>query len=56
MVISAHRISDLSKSLKKAAPLVAEKFQFGVEAQFAFMLFVVVVVFYLSWTAVLVST
>ncbi len=50
-----HRISDLSKSLRKAAPLVAEKFQFGVEAQFAVMLFAVVFLFYLTWTAILVS-
>ncbi len=50
-----HRISDLSKSLRKAAPLVAEKFQFGLEAQFAFMLFAVVFLFYLTWTAILVS-
>ncbi len=50
-----HRISDLSKSLRKAAPLVVEKFQFGVEAQFAVMLFAVVFLFYLTWTAILVS-
>lgn len=34
---------------------MVEKFQFGVEAQFAGMLFVVVLLFYLSWTAILVS-
>ena len=53
--LCVYRISDLSKSLRKAAPAMAEKFQFGVEAQFAGMLFVVVVLFYSSWTAMLVS-
>jgi len=49
------RISDLGKSLKKAAPVIQEKFQFGVEAQFAGMLFAVVALFYASWTTLVVS-
>jgi len=49
------RISDLGKSLKKAAPLITEKFQLGVEAQFARMLLAVVVLFYISWTGLMVS-
>lgn len=49
------RISDIGKSLKKAAPLITEKFQLGVEAQFARMLLAVVVLFYISWTGLMVS-
>lgn len=49
------RISDLGKSLKKAAPIIQEKFQLGVEAQFARMLLAVVVLFYISWTGLMVS-
>ena len=35
--------------------MITEKFQLGVEAQFARMLFVVVVLFYVSWTTTVVS-
>ena len=45
----------MGKSIKKAAPVITEKFQLGVEAQFARMLFVVVVLFYVSWTTTVVS-
>ena len=34
---------------------MAEKFQLGVEAQFARMLFAVVVLFYISWSTIVVS-
>lgn len=49
------RISGIGSALKKAAPLITEKFQLGVEAQFARMLFAVVALFYVSWTALVVS-
>ena len=49
------RISDLGKSLKRAAPVISEKFQLGVEAQFVRMLFSVVLLFYVSWTTIVVS-
>ena len=49
------RISDLGKSIKAAAPLITEKLQLGVEAQFARMLFAVVALFYISWTVIVVS-
>ena len=52
---STHRISDLGKSLKRAAPVITEKFQLGVEAQFVGMLFTVVLLFYVSWTTIVVS-
>lgn len=51
-----HRISDLGTALKRAAPLITEKFQLGVEAQFARMLFAVVALFYVSWTTLVVSS
>lgn len=50
-----HRISDIGIAIKKAAPIITEKFQLGVEAQFARMLFAVVALFYVSWTTLLVS-
>lgn len=46
------RISDLGRSLRRAAPFISEKFHLGVEAQFARMLFAVVVLFYVSWTLI----
>ena len=49
------RISGIGIALKKAAPIITEKFQLGVEAQFARMLFAVVALFYVSWTALVVS-
>jgi len=45
----------LGKSLKKAGPLITEKFQLGVEAQFARMLFAVTALFYFTWTTLVVS-
>ncbi len=54
-IFSKFRISDLGNALKKAAPVITEKFQLGVEAQFARMLFAVVALFYLSWTTLVVS-
>ena len=50
-----HRISDIGIAIRKAAPIITEKFQLGVEAQFARMLFAVVALFYVSWTTLLVS-
>ena len=52
----ACRISDFRLAIKKAAPMITEKFQFGVEAQFARMLFAVVALFYVSWTTIVVSS
>ena len=49
------RISDLGKSIKRAAPVISEKFQLGVEAQFVRMLFSVVLLFYVSWTTIVVG-
>ena len=49
------RISDLGKSLKRAAPVISEKFPLGVAAQFVRMLFTVVLLFYVSWTTIVVS-
>ena len=49
------RISDIGIALKKAAPILTERFQLGVEAQFARMLFAVVALFYVSWTTLVVS-
>ena len=55
-VILISRISDLGRSLRRAGPFISEKFHLGVEAQFARMLFAVVVLFYISWTAIVVSS
>lgn len=46
------RISDLGKSLKTG---ITEKFQLGVEAEFGRMFFLVVVLFYITWTTIVVS-
>ena len=35
--------------------MITEKFQLGVEAQFARMLFAVVGLYYISWTTIVVS-
>ena len=53
--MSVCRISDIGIALKKAAPILTERFQLGVEAQFARMLFAVVALFYVSWTTLVVS-
>ena len=53
--LNPSRISDFGKSIKKAAPIIQEKFQLGVEAQFARMLLCVVILFYVSWTTLMVS-
>lgn len=50
------RISDLGKSLKTAAPVLSDKLQLGVEAKFLRMFVVVVILFYLSWLPIVVST
>ena len=49
------RISDIGITLKKAAPILTERLQLGIEAQFAGMLFAVVALFYVSWTTLVVS-
>lgn len=54
-LLLSRRISDLGKTIKAAAPIFTEKFQLGVEAQFARMLFAVVALFYISWTTIVVS-
>ena len=46
------RISDLGKSLKTG---ISEKFQLGVEAEFGRMFFFVVLLFYITWTTIVVS-
>lgn len=45
-------ISDLGKSLKTG---ISEKFQLGVEAEFGRMFFFVVLLFYITWTTIVVS-
>ena len=54
-IMLCSRISDIGIALKKAAPILTERFQLGVEAQFARMLFAVVALFYVSWTTLVVS-
>ena len=46
------RISDFGKTLKTG---ISEKFQLGVEAEFGRMFFFVVILFYITWTTIMVS-
>ena len=48
------RISDLNKSIKKAAPLIGESLKLSIEAQFARMLLAITALFYLSWLPIVV--
>lgn len=49
------KVSDLGQRLKKTAPAIGEWLQLSVEAQFARMLLVVTILFYINWMPTVVS-
>ena len=51
----ASKVSDLGQRLKKTAPVIGERLQLSIEAQFARMLLAVTVLFYINWLPTVVS-
>lgn len=51
----ASKVSDLGQRLKKTAPVIGERLQLSIEAQFARMLLVVTILFYINWMPTVVS-
>ena len=49
------KVSDLGQRLKKTAPAIGEWLQLSIEAQFARMLLVVTILFYINWMPTVVS-